>query len=174
MLFRSYATPIGPIDTTVGPYPNKRYGTILIGDGGAKFVVAKFTATAAQVVNQGDVMYVDNNFVATLAATSGRALGLKVGTFFIGGNYLEIPGATAAPFTYTFAAAGDYSILVQVDGVSLMNCASTALTGKIMCTSTTAGQADAPTAGVTAGSGTIGNAFLPATNYTFKIGRAHV
>lgn len=162
-----YASPVGPIDTNVGPFPDFRYGEIVHGDAAGVFVAAKFTATAAQTVKQGDVMYVNNNFVATLAATAGRALGLKVGTFFVGGNYQEVPGATAAPFSYTFAAAGDYLVWVQIDGVSLVNAASTALTAKTACTTTTAGQLDAPTAGVTAGSGTIGGLFLPATNYTF-------
>ena len=162
-----FATPVGPIDTNVGPFPDFRYGEIVHGDASAVFVAAKFTATANQTVKQGDVFYVNNNFVATLAATSGRALGLKVGAFFCGGNYQEVPNATVAPFSYTFAAAGDYLIWVQIDGVSLVNAASTALTGKAACTTTTAGQLDAPTAGVTAGSGTIGGLFLPATNNTF-------
>lgn len=162
-----FATPVGPIDATYGPFPDFRYGAIVHGDAAGVFVAAKFTATAGQVVNQGDVMYVNNNFTATLAATAGRALGLKVGTFFCGGNYQPVPNAAVLPFSNTFGAAGDYLVWVQIDGVSLVNAASTALTGKVACTSTTAGQLDAPTAGVTSGSGTIGGLFLPATNYTF-------
>ena len=162
-----YSLPVGPVDTVNGPFPNFRYGTVVLGDGGGRFVATKFTATNGQVLNQGDVMYVDNNFTSTLAVTSGRALGLKVGTFFCGGKYGDVPNASFAPFSYTFAPAGDYVVWVQIDGVSLVNAASTALTGKVACTSTTAGQLDAPTAGVTSGSGTIGGLFLPATNYTF-------
>lgn len=162
-----FGTPTGPIDTTNGPFPEHKFGAKVDGDAGGTFVCARFTATNNQTLRQGDVMYVDNNYVATLAATAGRALGLKVGTFFVGGNYLTVPNATLSPFSYTFSPAGDYLVWVQVDGVSLVNAASTALTGKVACTTTTAGRLDAPTAGVTAGSGTIGGLFLPATNYTF-------
>jgi hypothetical protein len=160
-------TPQGPIDTINGPFPDFRYGSIVQGDAAGVFVAAKFTATAGQVVKQGDVFYINNNFTATLAATSGRALGVKIGTFFMGGNYQLTPGATAQPYSYTFAPAGDYLVWLQVDGVSLVNVASTALTGKVACTTTTAGQIDAPTAGVTAGSATLFGLYLPATNYTF-------
>lgn len=162
-----FASPVGPLDTTNGPFPDHKFGSIVHGDAGATLIAAKFTATDAQTVRQGDVMYVDNNFTATLAATAGRALGLKVGAFFVGGDYRLVPASVASPFSYTFGAAGDYLVWVQVDGVSLVNAASTALTGKVACTTTTAGRLDAPTAGVTAGSGTIGGLFLPATNYTF-------
>ena len=142
-----------------------RPGTIVHGDGGASFVAASFTATASQVVNQGDLAFVDNNFVATLGVTSAAKLGVKVGTFFFGGNYQMAP--TSAAFSFTFPSAGVYIVWVQVDGVSLLNCASTALTGKTVTSSTTAGQADAPTAGPASGSYTLGGVFLPATNYTF-------
>lgn len=163
---RVYA-PLGPIDTVNGPMFNQRPGTIVHGDGGATFMVCRFTATNGQVLNQGDLMRIDNNFVATLAVTSGGALGPKVGTFFVGGNYLNVPTDQMTPFSYTFSPAGDYAVWVQIDGVSLLNCASTALTGKVVTTSTTAGRADAPTGGPASGSYTLGGVFLPATNYTF-------
>ena len=162
-----FSSPVGPIDTTNGPFPDHRFGAAVDGDAMARFVYARFTATNNQTLRQGDVMYIDNNGVATLAATAGRALGLKVGTFFLGGNYVNVPASQVSPFSYTFSPAGDYGIWVQTNGVSLVNAASTALTAKVACTTTTAGRLDAPTAGVTAGSATIGGLFLPATNYTF-------
>ena len=161
------SAPIGPIDTVNGPNFNQRPGTTVLGDGGARFILVRFTATNNQVLNQGDLMRIDNNFVGTLLATSGGALGASVGTFFCAGNYLHAPPDQMSPFSYTFSPAGDYAVWVQVGGTSLLNCASTALTAKTVTTSTTAGRADAPTAGPAGGSYTLFGVFLPATNYTF-------
>src|SRR5574337_785730 len=80
------ATPQGPIDTVNGPFTMFRPGAWMAGDGNSVFLACTFVATANQVVNQGDVALIDNNFVATLAANSGGHLGVKVGTFAFGGN----------------------------------------------------------------------------------------
>lgn len=157
-------TPLGPVDTVNGPFYERRIGEAVLGDGGSVFTYAKFTATAAQVVNQGDLIVLDNNFVALLATSTNGTLGKKVGTFFLGGRFGD---PASAPFSYKFISAGDYGIWVQTDGVSLLNAASTALTLKVATTTATAGQADAPTAGPAGGTKTLGGVYLPATNYTF-------
>ena len=157
-------SPVGPIDTTNGPFYDYRPGEVILGDGNAAFVYCSFVATASQVLKQGDLMVVDNNFVALKATSTNALLGMKAGTFFCGGNF----GSPAqAPFSVTFGAAGTYGMWVQTDGISLLNCASTALTLKVTTTTATAGQADAPTGGPAVGTKTLGGVYLPATNYTF-------
>ena len=165
---REYS-PVGPIDTTNGPFHPFRPGEIVLGDGGSIFTYCSFVATAAQVLKQGDLIVIDNSFVALKATTTNAIIGMKVGTFFCGGNF----GSPAnQSFSSTFGAAGTYGMWVQTDGISLLNCASTALTAKTVTTTATAGQADAPTAGPLTGTKTLVGVYLPATNYTFTASAA--
>ena len=166
---RSYA-PIGPIDTTYGPVTSFRPGQTVLGDAGSKFMYVTFVATAAQVLKQGDLMCIDNNFVALKATTTNAIIGMKVGTFFCGGNF----GSPAnQSFSSTFGAAGTYGMWVQVDGTSLLNCASTAVLSKTVTTTATAGQADAPTGGAATGTKTLVGVYLPASTYTFTANAAN-
>lgn len=166
---RVYA-PIGPIDTTYGPFASFRPGETVLGDGGARFTYCTFVATASQVLKQGDLMVIDNNFVALKATTTNAIIGMKVGTFFCGGRFGD---PASASFTSTFGGAGTYGLWIQTDGVSLLNCASTAVLSKTVTTTATAGQADAPTGGPATGSKTLVGVYLPATNYTFTASAAN-
>ncbi|MFA4974370.1 MAG: hypothetical protein WC683_17325 [bacterium] len=158
-------TPVGPVDTVNGPFYEYRVGSVIAeGDGGAEFVYVKFTATAGQVLNQGDLLVIDNNFTALKATSTNALLGMKAGTFFVGGRF---GGPQSAPFSFTFKTAGDYGLWVQTDGTSLLNVASTGVVQKTVTTTATAGQADAPTGGPAVGTKTLFGAFLPAASYTF-------
>ena len=163
-------SPVGPIDTTNGPFGSFRPGEVVFGDGGAKFMYCTFVATAAQVLKQGDLLCIDNSFVALKATSTNAIIGMKVGTFFCGGRFGD---PAAASFSSTFGAAGTYGMWVQVDGVSLLNCASTATAAKAVTTTATAGQADAPTGGQATGTKLLVGVYLPATSYTFTASAAN-
>ena len=165
-------SPSGPIDTTNGPFGSFRAGETVLGDGGARFTYCTFVATAAQVLKQGDLLCIDNNFVALKATTTNAIIGMKVGTFFCGGIFGSV-SAPAGAFSVTFGAAGTYGLWVQTDGISLLNCASTATAAKTVTTTGTAGQADAPTGGAATGTKTLVGVYLPATSYTFTASAAN-
>lgn len=163
---RIYA-PEGPFGTNPGdtPIPSFRPGEVIAGDARSEFEYVYLNiATAGTTVNQGDVYVWDQTFQAVAATTTSALRGMRVGTFFCGGNFAG--GAISSPFSFTFPVAGLYGVWMQRAGATLFKASSTAVNTGVMETTATAGQINEP-ASATATTKSIVGSYVGPASITF-------